>query len=125
MLASLLTGHFYAMTKEVKDPYVLISILSEWKVGAWTIDEVQGTLKMLFEKQYILTEEVVRETRYRTETRTGTRLVYDEDLDEYVEEEYEYEAQMLYTQFRAIWNYPDGDFIYFHGKISSVSYTDM
>ena len=89
MLASLLTGHFYAMTKEVKDPYVLISILSEWKVGAWTIDEVQGTLEMLFEKQYILTEEVVRETRYRTKTRTGTRLVYDEDLDEYVEEESE------------------------------------
>lgn len=29
------------------------------------------------------------------------------------------------TQFRAIWNYPDGDFIYFDGKISSVSYIDM
>lgn len=29
------------------------------------------------------------------------------------------------TQFRAIWNYTDGDFIYFDGKISSVSYIDM
>lgn len=54
---------------------------------------------MLFEKQYILTEDVVRETRYRTETRTGTRLVYDEDLDEYVEEEYEYELQVPYYYY--------------------------
>ncbi|MBQ8622259.1 MAG: C40 family peptidase [Oscillospiraceae bacterium] len=81
------------------DPYVLISILSAWHEGAWTIDEVQGTLEMLFEKQYILTEDVVRETRYRTETRTGTRLVYDEDLDEYVEEEYEYEVQVPYSYY--------------------------
>ena len=81
------------------DPYVLISILSAWYEGAWTIDEVQGTLQMLFEKQYILTEDVVRETRYRTETRTGTRLVYDEDLDEYVEEEYEYEVEVPYYYY--------------------------
>ena len=81
------------------DPYVLISILSAWHEGAWTIDEVQGTLEMLFEKQYILTEDVVRETRYRTETRTGTRLVYDEDLYEYVEEEYEYEVEVPYSYY--------------------------
>ena len=36
------------------------------------LDEVQGTLQMLFEKQYILTEEVIVETRYRTETDTWT-----------------------------------------------------
>ena len=35
-------------------------------------DRVQGTLQMLFEKQYILTEEVIVETRYRTETDTWT-----------------------------------------------------
>ena len=81
------------------DPYVLISILSAWHEGAWTIDEVQGTLQMLFEKQYILTEDVVRETRYLTETRTGSRLVYDEDLDEYVEEEYEYEVEVPYYYY--------------------------
>ena len=33
----------------------------------WTLDEVQGTLDMLFEKQYILTERVVVETRYDSE----------------------------------------------------------
>ena len=45
------------------DPYVLISILSALHEGEFTLSEVQGTLEMLFEKQYILTEEVVEETR--------------------------------------------------------------
>ena len=54
------------------DPYVLISILSAFNEGEFTLDEVQGTLQMLFEKQYILTEEVIVETRYRTETDTWT-----------------------------------------------------
>ena len=26
------------------------------------------------------------------------------------------------TKFQAIWNYPDGDFVYFDGQISSVTY---
>ena len=54
------------------DPYVLISILSALHEGEFTLDEVQGTIQMLFEKQYILTEEVIVETRYRTETDTWT-----------------------------------------------------
>jgi hypothetical protein len=54
------------------DPYVLISILSAWHEGAWTLGEVQGTLGMLFEKQYILTENVVTERRYYIETDTWT-----------------------------------------------------
>ena len=51
------------------DPYVLVSILSALNEGQFTLDGVQGMLEMLFDKQYILTEEVVVETRYRTETR--------------------------------------------------------
>ena len=54
------------------DPYVLISMLSALHEGAWTVDEVQGTLQSLFEKQYILTEEVVVEERYYYETDTWT-----------------------------------------------------
>lgn len=58
---------------EIKhDPYVLLSILSALHEGAFTIDQVQGNLQMLFEKQYILTETVTTETRYRTETRTDS-----------------------------------------------------
>jgi len=52
------------------DPYVLISILSAWHEGAWTLAEVQGTLTTLFERQYILTETVVVEVRSYTDTWT-------------------------------------------------------
>ena len=54
------------------DPYVLISMITALHQGEWTLDEVQGTLQMLFDRQYILTEDVVAETRYRTETDTWT-----------------------------------------------------
>ena len=54
------------------DPYVLISILSALHEGVFTIDEVQGDLEMLFEKQYILTLTEEVEVRYRTETDTWT-----------------------------------------------------
>lgn len=54
------------------DPYVLLSILSALHEGVFTLDEVQRDLEMLFEKQYILTETVTTETRYRTETRTDS-----------------------------------------------------
>ena len=59
--------HFDLDTIE-HDPYVLISIITALHQGEWTLDEVQGTLQMLFDRQYILTEDVVVETRYRTET---------------------------------------------------------
>lgn len=54
------------------DPYVLISILSALHEGVFTIDQVQGDLAMLFEKQYILTLTETVEVRYRTETDTWT-----------------------------------------------------
>ena len=63
--------HFDLDTIE-HDPYVLISIITALHQGEWTLDEVQGTLQMLFDRQYILTEDVVVETRYRTETDTWT-----------------------------------------------------
>ena len=63
--------HFDLDTIE-HDPYVLISIITTLHQGEWTLDEVQGTLQMLFDRQYILTEDVVVETRYRTETDTWT-----------------------------------------------------
>ena len=48
------------------DPYVLISILSAWHEGVFTLDEAQSTLEMLFDKQYILTVTEEVEVRYRT-----------------------------------------------------------
>ena len=63
--------HFDLDTIE-HDPYVLISMITALHQGEWTLDEVQGTLQMLFDRQYILTEDVVVENRYRTETDTWT-----------------------------------------------------
>ena len=66
------------------DPYVLLSILSALHEGVFTLDEVQSDLEMLFDRQYILTETVTTETRYRTETRTDS-------------EGNEYEVEVPYT----------------------------
>ena len=65
------------------DPYVLISMLSAFHEGAWTVDEVQNTLAMLFERQYILSETVVTERRYYIETDTWTDENGDTHTDSY------------------------------------------
>ena len=50
---------------EIKhDPYVLLSLLCSLHEGQWTLDQVEGSLQMLFDRQYILTEDVVVEVRY-------------------------------------------------------------
>jgi len=72
------------------DPYVLISIISAFHEGVWTIDEVQGTLTMLFERQYILTENVVVETRYRTVSSSYTDPETGDSYDDSYEEAYDY-----------------------------------
>ena len=81
------------------DPYVLISAISALHGGEWTINEVADTIQMLFDKQYILTESVKTETRYRTETRTGTNVYTDPETGETVTETYEYEVQVPYTYY--------------------------
>lgn len=55
--------HFDLDTIE-HDPYVLLSILCALHEGQWTAAQVDGTLQILFDRQYILTEEVEVETRY-------------------------------------------------------------
>ena len=91
--------YHYDLDEIEHDPYVLISILSALHEGAWTTGEVQATLQMLFEKQYILTETVTREVRYRTETRTGTRTVTDPKTGETSTETYEYTVQVPYDYY--------------------------
>ena len=64
--------YHYDLDEIGHDPYVLISLLTAYHQGAWTLDQVQPTLEMLFDRQYVLTETVEVETRYRTETRTDS-----------------------------------------------------
>ena len=80
------------------DPYVLISAITALNGDAWTVDQVDGILQTLFDKQYILTETVTTETRYRTETRTGSYSYTDADGN-LVTEEYEYDVQVPYTYY--------------------------
>ena len=60
--------YHYSLDKIGHDPYVLISILTAWHGGEWTLDEVRDTLYTLFSKEYQLTQTVETETRYRSET---------------------------------------------------------
>ena len=53
--------YFFDLDEIGHDPYVLIAILSAYHSGEWTLPEVDGTLTMLFRKQYILTEDVTQE----------------------------------------------------------------
>ena len=91
--------YLYDLDDIEHDPYVLISAISALHGGEWTIDEIGGTLQMLFDKQYILTETVETETRYRTETRIGTTTYTDPETGETITETYEYEVQVPYTYY--------------------------
>ena len=78
--------YHYDLDEIEHDPYVLLSILSALHEGQFTIDQVQDDLQMLFGKQYILSETVTTETRYRTETRMDS-------------EGNEYEVDVPYTWY--------------------------
>lgn len=79
------------------DPYVLISAVTALHGGEWKADEIEGTLQLLFEKQYILTETVTSQTRYRTEIRTGYFTFTDPVTGAVEIIPYEYEVQVPYT----------------------------
>ena len=84
------------------DPYVLISYLTAWFSGQpWTLAEATPILGTLFDQQYIFTEDVTTETRYRTETETRTREVTDPETGEVTTEEYEEEVEVPYDYYIA------------------------
>ena len=99
--------YHYDLDEIWHDPYVLTAILSALHPGEWTLPEVMGTLDMLFEKQYILTETVETETRYRTDIVTGERHAQDPITGAYlydrwgdpIMEEYEYEDEVPYDYY--------------------------
>lgn len=78
------------------DPYALIAIISAWYDGKeWTINEAAPVIEKYFALQYILTEDVETVTKYRTEQRTGQRLVSDGNGGTRLEA-YTYEASAPY-----------------------------
>ena len=81
------------------DPYVLISILSALHEAEFTLDEVQSTLQVLFDKQYILTTEEIVEVRYRTETRVGSYTTTDPETGATTTHYYTYEVEVPYNYY--------------------------
>ena len=78
------------------DPYALMAIISAWYDGKeWTINEAAPVIEKYFALQYILMEDVETITKYRTEQRTGQRLVSDGNGGTRLEA-YTYEASAPY-----------------------------
>ena len=78
------------------NPYVLLSLLSVMNPGDWTASEITRMVEDLFDRQYILTEFVETETRYRTETRTDYEYVYNPDTGSYEWRSYTHTVQVPY-----------------------------
>ena len=89
--------YHYDLDEIGHDPYVLISAITALHGGEWTVDEVGDILDLLFEKQYILTETITTETRYRIELRTGYEQWMDPAKGEVFLVPYQYEVQVPYT----------------------------
>lgn len=64
------------------DQYVLLSLLSAYMGGYWTISGAQDAIAQIFDEQYTLTETVSEETC--TETVTDTRTETDDETGETV-----------------------------------------
>lgn len=63
--------YFFIFDDIGHDPYVLISLLTAWHRGKWTLDEARETMTMLFDKQYHLSEYAIPNTKYRRERRVS------------------------------------------------------
>ena len=80
------------------DPYVLIAIISACFDGQeWTLDTAYPVIEKYFDLQYIVTQTVSTETRYRTEARTGTRIVTDPVTGQQYTETYTHGVQVPYA----------------------------
>lgn len=78
------------------DPYVLSSFLSALDPNGLSVGAVAEIISRLFEQQYILTEDVTTETRYRSETKTDWQYVYNPDTGSYEWQSYTYTEQVPY-----------------------------
>jgi len=88
--------YVYELDSIWHDPYVLMSILHSLHDLEWTLAEVQGTLAMLFDRQYTLTETETVEIRTRIETVMVTVTVVDTETGDEYEEEQEEEIEVEY-----------------------------
>ena len=79
------------------DPHVLMALISAHANGEWTVDDAYGYMDRLFEKQYILTEDIEEETRYRREWVTHHEKIVDPETGEITWRPYEVLEDVPYT----------------------------
>ena len=79
------------------DPHALMALISAHANGEWTVDDAYGYMDRLFEKQYILTEDIEEETRYRQEWVTHHEKIVDPETGEITWRPYEVEEDVAYT----------------------------
>lgn len=91
--------YHYTLGEIEHDPYVLMSAITALHGDEWTVDEVGSIIQTLFDLQYDLSETVIPETRYRTETRTGYQTYIDQNTGAVYRIPYEYEVEVPYTYY--------------------------
>ena len=79
------------------DPHALMALISAHANGEWTVDAAYGYMDRLFEKQYILTEDIEEETRYRQEWVTRYRREEDAETRNVTWVPYQVEEDVPYT----------------------------
>ena len=79
------------------DPHALMALISAHANGEWTVDDAYGYMDLLFEKQYILTEDIEEETRYRQEWVTRYRREEDAETGNVTWVPYQVEEDVPYT----------------------------
>lgn len=88
----------YSLDQISHDPYELTSFLTAKQEGAYLANNVQSLEQSVFALQYVLTTKVVKETRYRTETRYGQYTVTDEYGNSQIVI-YSYQVQVPYDYY--------------------------
>ena len=79
------------------DPHALMALISAHVNGEWTVDDAYGYMDRLFEKQYILTEDIEEEIRYRQEWVTHHEKIVDPETGEITWRPYEVLEDVPYS----------------------------
>ncbi len=91
--------YIYDLDEIGHDPYVLISAMTAVYGGEWTVAEASGLIQSIFDSQYVLTENVVTETRYTTDYVTEYQWVWNGYWGQYVLTPVTTEVQVPYDYY--------------------------
>lgn len=91
--------YIYNLGEIGHDPHILISALTAIYGGEWTAADVSELIQTIFEAQYILTENVVTETRYYTDYTTEWQWTWDNYYQQWVQVPVTVEVQVPYDYY--------------------------